>query len=237
MGVRLFKKLGWGLTGLECDKDGALTDSRINADALKRGQEDAAVEYLMHLEGLRSAEEEHSDAWFDLTMSIEMIKAALEEEECLPWPVTRSSESGRRDLLLVQPVGFTDWTRYGDRIDQAEENALHPDEYYRIVPMPHGIYPFEGLYMDSRNGRHLDRTATRMIGRLLEKQKTEEDQKYRAVADKLAKTLGFDDAEQAQRCIAPIVPSDIQHVCSWLNLFNEPDAWLQLRPMLYIYWS
>src|SRR5690606_40274420 len=78
------------------------------------------------------------------------------------------SEAGLRDTTPIRPVGYSHGSRYGDAIDQNEENALHPDEYFRTVPLPYGIYPFEGLYMDSRDGRRLDSAAKRMIDRLID---------------------------------------------------------------------
>lgn len=240
MGIRLYKKMGWGLTGLEHDqKTGRLTDPRVNADALYRHMDDIAPDYLEYLDALRAAEPENSDAWFELMMTIEMIKADVQRNGHAPWPVTRESESGRRDLLLVQPPGFSHWTRYGDPLDQAEENALHSDEWGRVVEMPHGIYPFEGLYMDSRDGRRLDSTAKRMIDRLLASMDDDQakNETRRKAADHLARNLGFDSAEQAHQYIAPAVPPDVRYVISWLNLLNGPDVWRDLRPMLYVYWS
>lgn len=243
MGIHLFKKLGWGLTGLEHDKSGRLTDPRINADVLIQHPEEVGPEYQQYLEALRDAEHrpgsdlEQSEEWFNLSMTIAMVEAAREQDKVLPWPVTRESESGRRDLLLIQPVGFSHWTRYADAIDQNEENALHPGEDWRIVPMPYGIYPFEGLYMDSRDGRRLDSTAKRLIDKLAAKWDEEDGQKYRDAADHLARVLGFEDSGQALKHMAPVVPEDVRYVISWLNLFNGPDVWLQLRPMLCVYWS
>lgn len=240
MGTGLYKKLGWALTGLECDeKTGKLTDPRINTAALASRPEDIGPPYLAYLKALRDAAPENSDEWFDLMMTISMIEAARETEKISPWPITRDADSGRPDVLMIQPVGFSHWTRYGDQIDHAEENSLHADEWGRIVEMPYGIYPFEGLYMDSRNGRRLDSTAKRMIDRMLdEKDKDPEKSEVRQkVATRLARTLGFEDVEQARKYIAPVVPADVRHIASWLNLFNGPDVWLQLRPVLYAYWS
>ena len=242
MGIHLYKKMGWGLTGLECDQQtGALTDSRINtgSSSLIMPPDQVGPEYLDHLEALRAGEAAESDEWFELSMSIEMVKADKERAGEIPWPVTRDAESGRRDVLLIQPPGFSHWTRYGDQIDQAEENAVHSGKWGRVVEMPYGLYPFEGLYMDSRDGRRLDSTAKRMIDRLIAARDDDEakNELRLKAANHLARNLGFDDAGQAQKYIAPIVPPDIRFVISWLNLFNGPDVWLQLRPMLFAYWA
>lgn len=244
MGIRLWKKLGWGITGLEHDmQTGALTDPRINADALIQHPESVGPHYLEYLKARLDAERrpgedvEQGEEWFDLAMTIAMVEAATEDGDDLPFPVTRESEAGRRDLLLIQPVGYSQWSRYADRIDHAEEGALHPDDPHRVVPMPHGIYPFEGLYMDSRDGRRLDTTAKRLIDKLATKWDGDDGEKYRKAADHLARVSGFEDSDQALEHMAPVVPPDIRYVISWLNLFNGPDVWLQLRPMLYVYWS
>jgi hypothetical protein len=190
------------------------------------------------LKGLREAEEEHSLAWIDLSMTIGMVESAEAADGALMWPVIRESETGLRDLLLIQPVGFNRWNRYGDQIDQTEENLLYPDEVARVIPSPYGIYPFEGLYMDSRDGRRLDSTAKRLIERMASTvEKGEKGRRQRDAAEHLSRVLGFDNTDQALDHMVPVVPPDVRYVISWLNLFNEPDLWLQLRPMLYVYWS
>jgi hypothetical protein len=239
VGIRLNKKLGWALTGLERDEHGRLTDPRVSLDGVNRYVEDFAPLYLGYLEALRDAEPENSDAWFDLMMSIEMVKAARDQDGVLNWPVTCRSDAGYRDLLLIQPVGYQGWSRYGDPLDQQEEAMLYPGMEPRVVPMPYGIYPFEGLYMDSRTGQKLDSTAKRIVDRLLEAAEKDDDKREDRLkaADHLAKSMGFENAGHAKEHIAPIVPPDVRYVISWLNLLNGPDAWLQLRPVLYVYWS
>lgn len=245
MGIRLHKKLGWALTGLERDEHGRLTDPRVSLDGASRYVEDFAPLYLEYLEALRDAERrdgsdmEQSEAWFDVMMSIEMVKAAREKDGVLDWPVTCRSDAGLRDLLLIQPVGYSGWSRYGDHIDQQEEAMLYPGIEPRVVPMLYGIYPFEGLYMDSRDGRKLDSTAKRLVDRLLKAAEKDDDKREDRLqaADHMAKSMGFENAGHAQEHVAPVVPPDIRYVISWLNLFNGPDVWLQLRPVLYVYWS
>jgi hypothetical protein len=238
VGIRLWKKLGWGLTGLKHDEKGRLTDSRINMEAANRLPARFGPEYRGYLKGLREAEEEHSLAWVDLSMTIAMVEAAEEADDVLPRPVTRESEAGLHDLLLIQPVGFSHWSRYGDQIDQTEENLLYPDGLARMIPSPYGIYPFEGLYMDSRDGRRLDTTAKRLIERMaITTEGGEKGKRQRDAAEHLSRVLGFDNTVQALDHMVPVVPPDVRYVISWLNLFNEPDLWLQLRPMLYVYWS
>lgn len=237
MGIRLSKKLGWGLTDLQCDELGRVADPRVNPAALDQGTRDVGPQYLEHLKALRDQEPENSDAWFDVMLTIGMTEEAVKSDGHLPWPVVRPFEGGLRNVLLVQPVGYN-WSRYDDPIDVAEENALHPDTLGgRIVPMEYGIYPFEGLYMDSRTGRRLDSTVKRLIDRLTTRWTEENADAFRSAAEHMAKVLGFKNTDEALEYIAPIVPPDIRYVDSWLGLFTGPEVLLQLRPMLYAYWS
>jgi len=241
MGIRLSKRLGWGFTDVQYRENGQIDDPRIAvSSSLLMPPDEVGPEYLGYLEALRDAEPENSDAWFELMMSIEMVKETQKTEGRIPWPVVRPFEGGLPSVLLIQPVGFPGWSRYNDPIDVCEESTLHAGTLGgRVVPMPYGIFPFEGLYMDSRDGRRLDSTAKRLIDRLLDREDETEEVKpeRRKAADHLARVLGFEGADQAQEHIAPVVPSDILNVVSWLNLLNGPDAWRQLRPMLYAYWS
>lgn len=240
MGIRLSKKLGWGLTDVMHDDKGYVSDPRINASALNPPGGEFIAGYLEYLESLKGDEPNISDEWFEVMLTIQMIEESRRREEHIPWPVTRPFEGGCWNVLLVQPVGFDKWSRYDDPIDVAEECASDSGTLGgRVTPMPYGIFPFEGLYMDSRDGRRLDSTAKRMIDRLLDGGPEDagvSPERHRA-AGHLARVLGFEDTDEASRCIAPVVPSDIRNVCSWLDLFTGPDVWLQLRPMLYVYWS
>lgn len=53
----------------------------------------------------------------------------------------------------------------------------------------------------------------------------------------LSEHLGFKDYAQANRYIAPIVPGEIRALAEFGDLFTSPDVLLQLRPLLYCYWS
>lgn len=243
MGIRINKKLGYGLTDVQHD-NGRITDPRINVSSrLLVPHEDVARDYLAHLAERRTTEGEKSGAaagepsneWIDVCMEYEAVSLSLEREGHLKPPVTWESEAGWQEMLLVQPLGFPGWSHHDDPIDYLEETELYEPVTPRVVPAPRGIHPFEGLYVDSRDGRRLDSTAKRLTDRLLGKRNDRPD--FRRAADHLAKTMGFADAAEAQQLIAPFIPDDVRRLCEWGELFTSPDVWLQLRPMLYVYWA
>lgn len=240
MGTRIYKRLGYGLTDVQCS-GGQVADPRINTSSrLFASRENVTSDYLAYLTECVAREAastgEPSDLWIDVSLEREFVSAALERKGELDSPVTWNAEAGWQEILLVQPVGYPEWTRFDDPIDHFEETELHKPVEPRIVPAPRGIYPFEGLYADSRDGRRLDSTAKRLIDRLLN---AEGDKKgdFRRAADHLARTMGFADADEAQRFIAPLVPGDVRRLCEWGELFTSPDVWRELRPMLYVYWA
>lgn len=235
MGMRIHKILGYGLDDVQ-HEGGRITDPRINVSGhLLMAPDQVGPEYRAHLEKLRDAEREHSDAWFDIETEIQLLRATPGR---LDWPVTWECEYGRQDVLLIRPMAFGKWSRYDDPIDYAEECALHEDPTApRVVPLPQGIWPFESLYMDSRDGRRLDGTVKWVFDRLMHGKTDGPTPEQRRAVDHLAHRLGFDDADQARTCIVPWVPGDVRRIASWGSLFTEPDVWLKLRPMLYVYWS
>lgn len=236
MGIRINKKLGWALTDLEYDGT-RLTDGRVNQSEMFLSPPDEFVpQYLDHLKRLLASEGEGGDPDFDIQGEIFSIEIALEQKKPVYWPVTHDSEYGSADILLVRPVHETGWSRYDDPLDYADETTAHPECGPRVVPLD-GIYPYTGIYIDSRDGRILDRTARRLIQRMAQKWDEEGGAKYRDAADHLSRSLGFDDAGQALALMAPMIPGDVRRFAGWAGLFTGPDVWLQLRPVLYVYWS
>lgn len=238
MGTRIHKKLGWGLTDLKLNDEGQLDDPRINNQALEGTYDGVGPGYLHYLETLREAEGTAYQEWSELWMVIQTASDVLNKSnQVTPWPLIHEPESGRPDVLLVQPIGFPKWSRHDDPIDYAEECALHEAMESRIVALPNGIHPFSHTLMDRRNGRLMDDGAYRLIRRMLDHPRIDTDSKVRAAADHLAKASKFNSADHAIENLVPAVPADIRHVCSWTGIFTAPDVWLQLRPMLYTYWA
>lgn len=237
MGARIHKKIGWGLTGLAHDDQGRLTDPRVNAEALTDRPGEVGPEYLMYLEGLRDAAPEGSDEAFDITLEIATVTKTRKHVRHTPWPLVHKPQVGRPDVLLVQPIGFPDWSRYDDPIDHAEEVATHEKPMEpRVVPIPHGIHPFDGRHMHARTGVRLNAAGVSTFRALGRSEALEEAGRV-ALLDQVAGDLGFVDRTDAERHIVPWVPGNVRRVCAWTGVFTDPDTWRDLRPLLYVYWA
>lgn len=236
MKARIHKRLGWGLTNLKHDENGQIVDSRINAAALKGRPGTIGESYLDYLEAPCKTEWAHDDL-NDLWMVVKNVTEATRGGQELPWPIIHQAASGRPDVLLIQPVGFPKWSRYDDSIDQSEAQALHGSTEARVIDLPNGIFPFSSTLMNGLTGQPVDSTAFHLIGRLLKRPDVDTDPQYRRSADHLAKVSGFTDAVQAIEHTVAAVPADVRYLCSWAEIFTEPDTWMQLRPMAYTYWT
>jgi hypothetical protein len=148
-------------------------------------------------------------------------------------------------VLLLKPLTFRDWHRSDSTIDYIEETYLCPSGQEpvsnRVTVLEHGIYPFNGLYMDKRTGEKLKHEAIWWIQACSStreaERKGEEPPLTEAHLDPLAKAVGFANAADARENIAPVVPDEIRDLAEFGELFTSPDVANQLRPLLYVYWS
>lgn len=232
MGIRLNKVIGYGLTDVVA-RDGRIDDPRINADSPWIYGDEPEQGYDDWIrERLTGDEMADLDLQLELAMLEETKGGAVDAHYACSW----NRESCHRDgVLLVRPAGYTQWHRYGDPIDTEEEYALHGETASRAVALAGGIYPFSGLWMNARTGDRLKEPHASVWQRVARKPDGTTD-RNRAL-DLMAKTLGFEDRAETARLMVPYVPPEIRRLCEWAGLFTRPEVCLQLRPLLYVYWS
>lgn len=229
MGIRINKVLGYGLTDVQAE-DGYISDPRINSNSpLLRGELDVAS-YIQWLW-------ENFPDDFDANLEIKLIRDSYIESRPLLTYDREGNSNGYFDgVISLRPFGHDNWHRYGDIIDTEEDYALYGDSMdSRATLLKYGIFPYSSDWMDSRTGEKLDRTAARVIKILIDRENGQTER--RNAADRLARSLNFDDADHALKYIAPMVPLGIRRLAQWTELFTDSAAWTQLRPMLYVYWS
>lgn len=248
MGYRLHKVMGYGLTDV-ASENYRITDPRINVDSfLLDRSEDASApqpydEWLA--ERYPALDPESAKPIFE-NLDAEMERQLLSKsgaDDALR-VVTWEGEYGLPNVLVVRPAGETNWHRYNDPIDYQEEAIRGKSMDYRVENTIGNIHPCEGIYMDARTGEQftgrqadLVRAWRRLVNAPLKEGASEAERA--AVLDKVATRLGLDvnSHAEAEQLIVPLVPDVIRRVCEWGELFTSPDVALQLRPMLYTYWS
>lgn len=224
MGIRVHKFLGWGLIDVQPK------DERINGESWLLHGEDAPEpeEYLAWLEPRRDG--------VRFTLDYAHLKH-------LPPPSGKWDRERdltdcavHRDVLALRPFAHPDWCRFDDTIDYMEET--YPEtgqpQRNRIKLYDHGPWPYNGVYMDKRDGRVLPSdimTWWRLVN------DNPHDAEGRAKALKVfAEVCGFASHEEAAENVRPEVPQEIRDLAEFASLFTSDTVWLQLRPLLYTYW-
>lgn len=241
MGIRIKRMLGYGLTDVECEENGEVTDSRFNLDDGWFGldwedREDKHIEdYICHLDNLTKSNPD------SLMTSID--KMNLEDAlECNKrWEfydvIHHDSEFGAPNVVLFQQW-HNDWTRRDDIIDYMEAENSKPS--VNVLKRP--IYPYDG-WIHSETGESTYGET---------KYKTKDGTTVSTV-DTYAKIVqsinmgfpnqtmiekaGFSSIEEAKEKIIPKIPEGVQEYLKYLKVFKDEKTYLQLRPMIYTYWS
>lgn len=240
MGIRVHKVLGYGLTDVKTRK-WKIADGRINSKSplLNWDAKETLDDYLNWLK----ADYDPNDF---SRLSMDMMYFRDREEEGFDWYkrtgvhvpadlVHHGIEYMEKNVLLIRPLSCKDWQRHDDPIDWLEESFKYQDEdsgvtnWYREIPA--GIFPWSGSFMNAKTGERVkdDMTLWRTM--------TWKNWNRLYDIEKVAVAAGFDNAEDARKNLAPVVPDDIKDLVRWGKLFTNDDVWKQLRPMIYVYWS
>lgn len=243
MGIRVHKVMGWGLTDVKTRK-GHLADSRINSKSMAFDPYDEkfkAMDYLAWLKAkydnaltgptmdmwLIPDDEGNPGGWSNQA-ELDSIKKVL-AYDLFHW----GSEHLLSNVLCITPlVMHNQWHRFDDPMDWVEETHFRDsDQLNRVDIIPGGIFPWQGLYMDARNGNPI-KGVEADLWRIAHWSNPPEFEACHAVA----KALEFDSVEQAEEMIVPQVPQEIRELCEYTKIFKQADVWLQLKPMIYTFW-
>lgn len=256
MGIRLHKKLGWGLNDVVAD------DPRIDVTAVHAAW-DADVEVFHdHLAALDVEDGGDHDVDLDVRLPRQFLQWDLERYHTIrkllkdgtcktgQLPTVRKpefytaisfrDEGGLPNVFHIMPLTHTkDWSRYADAIDYAEHDlkyGLDSDDYMDSTAqlLPTAPWPYSGLYMDSRTGQGLPPQKTSLWMR---NKNSGFLTVYPDRAEELTQELLDMSVADALQYVVPQIPSEIYHMLQWSKIFSDESTWLDLRPMLYTYWS
>lgn len=228
MGIRIHKMCGYGLTDLVED------DPRINwgSKYFNYSYSDYDLdEFLEH-----SKRRDYYLGGLDSIMVRQWRKKGKKDQNPLECAVFGNADMGLENVMCVRPISSPEWHRSDDTLDWLESGG-EPDSTVRLLD--HGIFPYDGLYMDARTGEHLKNGVDikrwlRIVG------KVGEEARDAIIAGEYAgvfeKATGM-DYEEAKEFLVPNVPGDVRNVAEYLGIFATEDAWKDLRPMVYTYWG
>jgi hypothetical protein len=154
MGIRVHKFLGYGLTDLT---PGYRSDPRVNWDSplLPTGDESpTAGDYWTWLEARRGAVGDK----FSFSLDWALLRHDEKRRGAdLYGCAVYEHEYGLKEVLALRPVTKDDWARFDDDLDYMEETYpwREDSQQHRVQVYEHGPFPFNGSYMDKRDGRRL----------------------------------------------------------------------------------
>lgn len=238
MGIRVHKFLGYGFP------DVAVNDPRVNwGSPLVRHEYDGDSDWDSVDDGLDGLSgeaywrylERQPSAGKSRRFSLDYLMLAREpglrtgtlRDAVVPSPAELPG------VIALRPLSLKDWARSDDPIDYVGETHLRkPSQEPRVDVLPTGIFPFNGLYMDSRTGERLPHESIWFV-RLMKA-----DGIDAASLDEAARAhTPFESAEEASRCIVPLVPEEVADICAFTRLTAEPDGWKSMVPMLLTWWA
>lgn len=215
MGIRIHKILGYGLIDVEHGKhdiaDGRFTKKFINSYK--------TYPDVWKFEDYKKWLQKFSD--FESRFEVASLQNLDSDiSRCFVY----DGEYGDPNVFMVIPPAHRgNWYRYDDIIDYYEESVKNGSVNWH-KHLNYGIYPYSSAFMDSRTGRRVKHST--MLGQVDKK-----------VANEVAKKDGFASYDDAKKYIAPEVPKCVELVCKFCKVFRTQKTILQLRPMLYTYWS
>ncbi len=240
MGIRVSKRIGWGLCDLQTDEDGKIIDSRINKEGyiFDKYDERYSIEgYFQLLEKVYQDSKEDQkkfDIILDYSMMDEMKKSKVQLYDC----IRHNSEFGLANILhFVPPIHVGRWTRHDDQIDYYEETINH-EQHPRFQLLNRTIYPYDH-YIDIES---LDKdgfpTKIHFWNRLQMFQTIfEKDVINNNEIKKLEEVFGFATREEFERRIIPAIPNGLILFLKYAKIFTDDKFIFDLRPMIYVYWG
>lgn len=217
--MRVHKMLGWGLTDVQ-SVNGTITDPRINPDGPVHNDTATVDEFTIWFE----------DHYADAGPMSRLPNAA--ERSSLSDCFVFDPEYGL-PVLCIRLLSHPRWERYDDIIDWVDETYGREPKNENGRPwvevLPDNPYPYMGAYMDDRVGTRLGPAVLPLRWGLL----NNPDE----VDDDLAVRCGFASHADAVAHLAPCVPDEIRAMCEFTRVFHDPATILQLRPMIYVWWS
>jgi hypothetical protein len=242
MGIRIHKIIGYGLDDLVTDEKGYyIQDPRVNPEGIiirsLENNEFSLDAYLEHLES-------QNDTYLNIDRSFFKTVSDKDKWKYNPYYSFHwNGEYGIPNVICFCPITHSDWSRYDDIIDYVEATYIEtPAQQNQYKILAHGIYPWDGIFMDARTGKTLPRQAVvvRRMMKTIEKLREENSDKDIEVPGLVmegVREIGFSSYEEARDYMAPIIPESIIDLLKWGKAFTDESVVRQLRPMMYTYWS
>jgi hypothetical protein len=236
MGIRIHKRLGYGLTDVKA-KNYTILDERFNLqDGYFKDRDDEdtySIEGLTkHLQDAYESDKKKQGCSMLASYVGELkSKRGKEQYTSICDYICHDGEFGMPGVVLFSCL-YKDWNRYDDIIDYVESGRVMKNKV-KLLKFP--IYPYEfGINKDTGEQRFEFEGNIHPYYHIRQAVEMGWD-KYDW--DKLKEVTGIGSLEEAKEKIVPGVPEFIVELCKYLKVFKDEKTVYSLKPMVYTYWS
>jgi hypothetical protein len=227
MGIKIKLMMGYGLDNVQKD------DPRINFEtsALNYNFEDA-FQIGKFSDYIQTKEDKDGD----LELFKIYFKETKYETDVIHQHIIYDDEFGLENVLLFVPLTQFGWIRKDNTIDYYLHNTgcftnVNPNDgpqsWYKIVPT--NFYPYNCLWMD-KNYELPKQIINRVI---LETYKRD----ILEWTDPWKKLTECNSLEELYKTYTPFIPKDCIEMIKFSKIFHNEETILELKPMIYSYWS
>lgn len=245
MGIRISKSLGYGLTDLQVDNFGSITeDPRINSNGFfgceygeDRYSVDGFFRYLKHFYDSLDDKSKHD------YLGVGFLLKDYEEGKFVRADIfdfyDYDSEYGLSNVINFIPPGCADtFTRYDDSIDYYQEMITTSQLDASAHPIPSPIYPWLS-WCDCRvtPPKRFTGASESLILRYIRARNDKSgklgSRELSYLEEFAVRELGFENAEHLKKNVRPVVPEELVLLVKYLEVFNNEEDIYTLSPLLY----
>jgi hypothetical protein len=229
MGIRIHKRMGYGLADVKHNTDGEITDKRFNLKdgwfnlSFEQKEKKSFKKFEEHLKNVVEKDKKENGC---SSLFLELITLKENKFDFVDL-IHHDSEFGISKIVLFQTF-YKDWSRYDDIIDYME--AKDCTSTYKMFNKP--IYPYDSWINIKTGLPYIEVDGTKLMCHDLLR-----NINYFKTELYSVKHLGYESAQELKKDIVPMVPEIIKEYCKFLKVFNDEETVKTLKPMTYTYWS
>lgn len=255
MGLRIQKRLGYGLIDVETDKKGNITDNRFNFEFLQKNNEEPEKIFeefrdwiinplskneIQTILGQIDNEEEERKKYLGDPFLVNYLK-----ENNNPFdinnPFFHEREFGLKNVVIFQPIYQKNWHRWDDDIDYYEAGG-NTESNINTLDGNCGIYPWLGMVRKPNAPEpnfpieHLDQYDRNIV-----LSKTIAPAIYNQQVGKWDKNqppvASGEMLDYLLKWYRPRIPQSIILYSYFAKIFKDLLTIQELKPMIYTYWA
>jgi hypothetical protein len=242
--------MGYGLTDLQCDKDGEIIDPRVNPRGWLGKSADDQEEHFTVDRFYRYCSDliepnnklDAKDRNHDLT---ELSLLMHNHQPFQLWDcIKHDSEFGLPNVLcIIPPECIKSWVRKDTSLDyyMSAMNLFPAQGLPWVKEYEHNFYPYNG-YIDTATDSRIVNPKAQMANIVYRNTSSEgiwssQNIECRGKLSDGWAILDCDTTDEVKQRYVRYMPMSIRTLALYTKLFNDPKTVYQLKPIIYSFWS